>query len=151
MSGWNKFLVAVDDTDSCERALHYLGKVAGCSVNLAITLLHIYPVPPPNYYVEGHVLPEWRRQNEAKAEIVFAKAIKMLSQYSISESRIDFLTRMAAGDTISKEILAIQKEGEFGTVVVGKRGVSKAEEFLFGSISNTVVRNSKGFAVWVIG
>jgi hypothetical protein len=34
---------------------------------------------------------------------------------------------------------------------VGKRGISKAEEFLFGSISNALIHNGRDIAVWVIG
>jgi nucleotide-binding universal stress UspA family protein len=34
--------------------------------------------------------------------------------------------------------------------VVGRRGVSKRQEFLFGSVSSKVVRDAKNCAVWVI-
>ena len=39
----------------------------------------------------------------------------------------------------------------FGTVVTGKRGVSKAEEFLFGSISNALARHARDFTAWIVG
>jgi Universal stress protein family. len=41
-------------------------------------------------------------------------------------------------------------EGGFGTVVIGRRGVSKAEEFLFGSVSTKVMHLAKDCAVWVV-
>jgi nucleotide-binding universal stress UspA family protein len=58
---------------------------------------------------------------------------------------------MAEGRTISEVVLEVQAEGDFGTVVTGKRGVSKAEEFLFGSISNALARHSKNFTSWIVG
>lgn len=58
---------------------------------------------------------------------------------------------MAEGKTISQVVLEVQAEGSFGTVVTGKRGVSKAEKFLFGSISNALARHSKDFTSWIVG
>jgi nucleotide-binding universal stress UspA family protein len=52
--------------------------------------------------------------------------------------------------SISDLILHEQQEGGYGTLVVGRRGVSKKEEFLFGSVSSRVVRDAKHCAVWVI-
>jgi len=34
--------------------------------------------------------------------------------------------------------------------VVGKRGMSKKEEFLFGSVSRKIVRECQKSAVWVV-
>jgi nucleotide-binding universal stress UspA family protein len=41
--------------------------------------------------------------------------------------------------------------GGYGTIVVGRRGISKAEQFLFGSVSNKIVQNAKDCTVWVVG
>lgn len=35
-------------------------------------------------------------------------------------------------------------------MVIGRRGVSKAEEFLFGSVSNKLVYHAKAHTVWVV-
>jgi hypothetical protein len=37
-----------------------------------------------------------------------------------------------------------------GTVVIGRRGISKKEEFLFESTSNKIIHTAKDCAVWVI-
>ncbi len=58
---------------------------------------------------------------------------------------------MAEGRTISDTLLEVRQKGNFGTVVTGKRGVSKAEEFLFGSISNTLARHCNDFTSWIVG
>ncbi len=58
---------------------------------------------------------------------------------------------MAEGKTISETLLEAQRMGNFGTVVTGKRGVSKAEEFLFGSISNALARHCNDFTTWKVG
>ena len=49
-------------------------------------------------------------------------------------------------DLILKEV----REGGYSTGVVGRRGVRKREEFLFGSGSSKVVREAHRCTVWVV-
>jgi len=58
---------------------------------------------------------------------------------------------MAEGKTISQAIIDEQKSGGFGTVILGKRGLSKAEEFLFGSISSALLHKTRDCAVIAVG
>jgi hypothetical protein len=41
-------------------------------------------------------------------------------------------------------------KGGYGTIVVGRRGVSKVYEFLMGRVSNKVIQMAKDQAVWVV-
>lgn len=151
MANWKKILVAVDENPTTEKALNYVGELLGAAIDIEITLLHVYPDPPPNFFQEGHSLTEYTNEKEAAARKVFAKSSQLLLKYGLGRDNIASICRMTSGETISQTVIRIQKEGKYGTVVLGKRGVSKAEEFLFGSISNTVVRSSKDFTVWVVG
>jgi len=54
------------------------------------------------------------------------------------------------GTSVAMDVLRIQKEGDFGAVVIGRRGVSKQEEFLFGSVSMKIVHHARECAVWVV-
>jgi len=74
-----------------------------------------------------------------------------LAGFGINRNDMTRDIRMAEHATISESIMAVQEEGKFGTIVVGKRGVSKAEEFLFGSISNALVHHTRDCTVWVVG
>jgi nucleotide-binding universal stress UspA family protein len=44
----------------------------------------------------------------------------------------------------------VQQQGDFGTLVIGRRGVSRAEEFLFGSVTTKVTHLAKDCTVWVV-
>lgn len=151
MNNWQKILVAVDATPTSEKAVKYIGDIAGKLKDVNVCLLHIYPEPPPGYYASGKSLPEYQKAKESEAAVVFANALAILQKYGIKESAISRECRMADHATISQTIINVQEDGQYGTIVVGKRGVSKAEEFLFGSISNALVHHSKDVAVWVIG
>jgi len=58
--------------------------------------------------------------------------------------------KCSPGQSIALEILDYARAGDYGTVAVGRRGVSKAEEFLFGSVSSKIVHNAKNCTVWVV-
>jgi nucleotide-binding universal stress UspA family protein len=151
MAQSEKILVAVDEGDTSLRALRYVAKMAASMKNITICLLHIYPEPPPDYYIKGGTLEAYQTEKKEKAELIFAQAERTLLEAGIPLSIIRRLIRLASGKSISQTILDVQLEGDFGTVVVGKRGVSKAEEFLFGSISNALARHSCRFTTWVVG
>jgi len=42
------------------------------------------------------------------------------------------------------------EEGSYSTIVMGRRGLSKVEEFFMGRVSNKVIHSGKKFSVWVI-
>jgi nucleotide-binding universal stress UspA family protein len=151
MNDWKKVLIAVDDTPTSDKGLAYAGNIIGKLEGVQVCLLHIYPEPPPDYYSSGGSLTDYKRQREEQAAAVLERSMDTLVDFGIGKEAIKRDIRMAEQTTISKAILAVQKQGEFGTVVVGKRGVSKAEEFLFGSISNALVHHTHDCTVWVVG
>ncbi len=146
-----KLLIAVDETETSMHALRYVAQVAGGMEEMSICLLHIYPEPPPDYYLKGGTLSAYKENQNAKAERVFSQAMIILTEAGISKERISTDNRFTEDKTISEELLAVRSEGDFGTVVVGKRGVSRTEEFLFGSISNALAQHSVNFTTWIVG
>ncbi len=51
---------------------------------------------------------------------------------------------------VAECILAERDNTEYSTLVVGRRGLTHKEEFLFGSISGKIVRTAKNCTVWVV-
>ena len=151
MMQWEKILIAVENFDATKRAVKYVGTMIGGRTEPQVTLLHVYPEPPPNFYQTGGVLSEYKKNKEENARQLLDDARTILTESGVSPQQIVSQDCMAEGKTISQTILGILQDGEYGTVVVGKRGVSRAEEFLFGSISNTLVHSSGDFTVWVVG
>ena len=42
------------------------------------------------------------------------------------------------------------REGGYGTIVVGRRGLSKVYEFFMGRVSDKVLHLAKDMAVWIV-
>ncbi len=151
MADWNNILIAVDEMESSLRAVRYVGQIAGSMKSISICLLHVYPEPPPDFEKKGGILEEYQAQRIVRAEHIFGRCLEILVGADITREAIHCTTQMAEGKTISETVLEVQRTGEFGTVVTGKRGVSKAEEFLFGSISNALARHCNEFTTWIVG
>jgi nucleotide-binding universal stress UspA family protein len=151
MADWNNILIAVDELESSLRAVEYVGQVARSVDKVAICLLHIYPEPPPDFHLKGGILEEYQTQHIARAEHIFGRCLEILIGADIKREAIYCTTHMTEGRTISDTLLLVRQRGNFGTVVTGKRGVSKAEEFLFGSISNALARRCNDFTTWIVG
>ncbi|MFT5701094.1 MAG: nucleotide-binding universal stress UspA family protein [Desulforhopalus sp.] len=151
MDQWKNFLIAIDEMESALKAVRYVGRLTRSMDSTSICLLHIYPEPPPHFFVNGGKLEDFQAERIARAEQIFQHGLEILSEYGIKRDTIYCTTHMAEGRTISDTLLEVRRKGNFGTVVTGKRGVSKAEEFLFGSISNTLARHCNDFAIWIVG
>ena len=151
MGEWYNILVAVDALESSLRAVKYVGGIAGDLDTVSICLLHVYPEPPPDFYQKGGIRDQYQSQRIARAEEIFRRCIEILVAAGIKREAIYCTTHMAEGKTISDTLLEVRRMGDFGTVVTGKRGVSKAEEFLFGSISNALARHCQDFTTWIVG
>lgn len=151
MTNWQKILLAVDGSKTSVRAVRYVCKIAPLLDDVEICVLHVYPEPPPDYYTEGGRLDSYRDLREERAKMILDEAVELLVAAGVPDTRLSRRVSMAEGRTISEVVLEVQAEGDFGTVVTGKRGVSKAEEFLFGSISNALARHSKNFTSWIVG
>ena len=145
----HRFLLAVDDTASSDRELQYVIEMLGHREDIELVLIHIYPDPPPDYYPKGGTLSDYTQTYEEQAAEIFTGCVTKLSQV-INFQHITTESISAEGRPLSEIILTKQQEYNCNTVVLGKRGISKKEEFLFGSVSNGVVRASHNFAVWII-
>lgn len=158
-----KVLVAIDASENSMRAVEYTGNMVGGSEGFHIELITIERFPDRDLFETEE---EWKREckKDKQAYLEFlAKAKGILLEKGVSEKCI--LSRYiescksplkkpplscSMGTNIAREIMGtIENEG-FGTVVIGRRGVSKEVEFLFGSVSTKIVHYSKGCTVWVV-
>jgi len=89
----------------------------------------------------------WTKERKKTIASFLDKAKEMLLSIGIPENAIS-TTFKEGGDT-AKEILKAQKEGGYGTIVMGKRGLSGIKEFI-GSVSKKVLTHVNNCAVWLV-
>jgi len=144
-------LLAMDESENALRAARYVGRIVGGSrKSFEVTLAYVLVRPSPDLFEEPEGAKKYEQEARAKMEAVFAQAAAVLQEAGLSAENIR--TRFIVTDEpgIAQGLLAEQKAGRYGTLVVGRRGVTKAEEFLFGSVSNKIIHHAKDCAVWVV-
>jgi nucleotide-binding universal stress UspA family protein len=147
----NKILIAIDLSENSLRAVEYVGAMTACHPTVEITLLHVIKEPSPD------IMPD-ERQRQSHVERVRTEVLGLMEQAArrltsggVPEKHIQLKIHVCKRPvSVSELILHEQKSGGYGTIVVGRRGVSKREEFLFGSVSNSVMREAKRCTVWVV-
>ena len=148
---WKRIIVAIDDSPRSINAVEYVGSLVGGRDDVFLCLLHIYPEPPPDYYRSGASLDDYQKRQNEQASTLFDRAATILARHGAPPASLTSRCLMADRKSISAAILDMQEQEGYGTIVVGKRGIPKAEEFLFGSISSALIHTGKDIAVWVIG
>ena len=157
-----KYLVAMDGSDEAMRAVDYVGTMLAGS-DCAVTLFHVLRsfeflslgfegafVPSPEVLGgEEEIKAEFQREKEA-IKTVCNEAQDRLEKAGLKGDQIN--TKIVTGAASrAKAIVEEAKNEGYGTIVVGRRGLSRVEEFFMGRVSSKVIQLAKEMAVWVIG
>ena len=139
-----KVLVAVDTSEEVIRIASFVGTLLA-GTDCTVTLLHAFRI------LEQFLLEtdEEKNQLEADLQAVYQDAIDQMQKCRLNRDLIS--TETISGVTSrAKAIVDAAQKGGFGTVVVGRRGMSGVEEFVMGRVSNKVMQLAKEMAVWVV-
>ena len=147
---FKKILVALNEGESSDRAVAYVGEIIRDAQGFCIELLAVHRPSQRDLFPDQASWEADAREKERELTAYLEKAKGILLSYGTNLTCISSRIMACTGESIARDILAVQREGEFGTVVVGRRGVPKTEEFLFGSVSRRVVTEAKGCTVWVV-
>jgi nucleotide-binding universal stress UspA family protein len=160
---FKKILLAVDASENAMRAVEYVGSIAAGCNGLEVQILCIERLPHRDIYPNEETWTEACKTTRAELmsfmETAGRELVKLgVPQEAISDRYVtsclspftDMRPTCSRGTGVAQEILAEVESGGFGTVVVGRRGVSKEEEFIFGSVSNKIVHSAKNCTVWVV-
>jgi nucleotide-binding universal stress UspA family protein len=154
-----KILLALDGSEPSMRAARYVADLLGSRSDAWVTLFHvILPIPPS--LLEGSVeyVTELKRQraiwvkDEKTAESkLFAPVREIFHQAGFRQDQIQTKCRTSVNQPdVAYEIMLECQRGEYDTVVLGKRGKSRIQTFLTGSVTEKVFRHAKVNAIWVI-
>ena len=143
-------LIAVDESENAERAVRYVAAFLGNIPGFHVTLLNIVMEPSEDYVNTKEERQEWIEEQRAKAEDMVDKYRMMLLQAGFEKNKIAATVDIKSCLSIAQCILDAQDQLQCSTVVIGRRGISKKEEFIFGSTSNKILHIAKNCSVWVI-
>lgn len=147
---WNRILLGIDNSIKSLSAVNFVAAVLGGSSNCQIKIVSVHQPPThDNFPDQGSRTKEDLRRRE-EITTVLIEARSLLLDAGIPEGNISWELIESTGISVGEALVEHQQRYGFGTVVVGRRGLTKAEEFLYGSVSAQVVHLARDCAVWVV-
>lgn len=155
-----KILLPYDGSPWARHALHLAARLAGAGGEAVtgITVLHVIG----GSYVARHVhnvdlrvtrveqQQDWQRLRQLyldrEVRPLLAEAEKILQGLGV---RVPIELRVAEGK-ISQEILKTARDGQFSTLILGRRGLSPLKALLLGSVTRGVLTQAHGLTVYVV-
>ena len=143
-------LIAVDASKNAERAVTYVGKLLGGIKGFKVSVLHVISEPEDDYFQKATDKEQWYNEYSQQVDEMLEKYRKILIDSGFNHEDVSTRSPVRYCPSIAECILAEKESAEYSTLVVGRKGLTHKEEFLFGSVSGKIVRTARDCAVWVV-
>jgi len=152
-----KFLVPVDCTPHTLAAIDHLAFVLKDNPHAEITLFHSCSLfasegitPKTQFYEQwGRKWCDVHLAGEEDGHFHFSAAEQLLKEGGFQEDRVHRLT-LRKGIEPAQQIVHLIKGGDFGTIVMGRRG-KDINKGIFKGVSDRVLAVAKNVAIWIVG
>jgi len=125
-SAATKIMVTVDGSENSLRAVDHLIHMVGANTDIHITLFHVIPYLRHYYSVDverskGYLQLVMHREDKRRMDGFYEKAYERFKKAGLKSSQLSTVTCRRSSD-ISTAIYGEAKAGQYGTVIVGRRG-----------------------------
>ncbi len=148
-----KVLVCLDSSDNALRAVDHAGFMLSgtdCHITILHTMRHLTRYVPVEI-LEGASDIELLYKEKAGKRIApyMEKAREMLLEAGLTEDQVT--TRVVDGSrSPADDILKEARSKGYGTIVLGRRGLSGVKAFVFGSVTRKILHHSAGLSIWIV-
>lgn len=143
-------LIAVDGSVGSAKAVFYVADLLGLMPGFRLSLFHVILLPRNEDFPGFTSREDALRAREAAAGTFLDRYREVLFQGGFAPEKVNIILRSTDRDVVAEAILKEHEEIGSCTIVLGRRGMSHQEEFLFGSVSSRVVHKARKCSVWVI-
>lgn len=151
-----KILVAVDGSIYSFNAIRYLAQLFEKLPDVKIHLLSLVSAssaPAAKDWMDDkeimNSVDQETRDRFKKNKSNLNEAIIQLARHGFSPDQVTTEITFTKS-SIAKDILHVGKKGMYDALVVGRRGISKIEELILGSVSSDLLEKNKSLPVWII-
>ena len=146
----DKILLAFDGSDNAMRAVDFAGSILG-GHNYKIRLLHVIRGKDDRRRThQTNYAPKEHTQTARKAiGDAMQKAKARLVDYGFKPHGVSFKIVTGASSRAGA-ITQEARQGGYGTIVLGRRGLSRLQEFFIGRVTNKVIHLAKDRSVWIV-
>ena len=151
-----KLLIAVDSSVYSYNTLHYLEQLFAHLDDIRLHLLSVVTCTPSETASEwldelelmSSLRPE-EQKRYAAAKKFLHQAVERLKRNGIGREQVSTEVKISRTNP-ADEVLNIARKGMFDALVLGRRGVSKLEELIMGSVSSTMFEKCHDVPIWIV-
>jgi nucleotide-binding universal stress UspA family protein len=144
-------LAAVDESENSLRAVDYLARWAACGEGVRTTLVHVVREAGEDIIPGQAEREEDLRKKREAGDALLADVKERLESLGVPASHVTTKILLCRPpDTVAEVLLEEKSAGSYDTMVLGRRGMSKKEEYIFGSVTTILVREASDVSVWVV-
>jgi len=143
----NSILIALNDSISSRVMIDFVANLPLRREDFRITLLHVYRKPAA---VEELMGQRFTNEQLIRFQSVLEESRVKLVQQGFPPEKIKINLELEPYDTVTDGIIDQFNKGDFDMVVIGRKSMTKAEEFVLGDISVKLIREMKGASVLVV-
>lgn len=140
-------LVALNDSVSSRKALDFMLQHSILPKDADLTLLHVFRKPSAGEELMGE---KFMKQQPARFQKFLEDTRDILVRNGFDPLRIELKLTMETYSTITEGIIDQFNKGHYSMVVLGRKRMSKAEEFVLGDVGVKLVRALEGVAILVV-
>lgn len=143
-------MIAVDESENAKAALLFVAGFIGGFRGFRATILSVVAAPDRDLFDSDGERQKWIEDKRESMSVVLERYRQILIQSGFPKTKVRTELVVSYDRPVSSVILEKQKEVCSCALVVGRRGISKSEEFLFGSVSNVLIHSANNCSVWII-
>ena len=149
--GFNKnILIAVDESENARRAVAYVGQMLAGIQGFKVLILHVIRQPEEDYFPTASEKDKWLGEYTLKVDAMLENYREILIGGGFEPEDVSVRSTLRTCPSLAECILSERNHSKCSTIVVGRQGLSRSEEFLFGSVSSKIVNHARNCMVWVV-
>ncbi len=143
----NSILVALNDSVSSRKALDYMLQFSILPKDADLTLLHVFRKISAGEDLMGE---KFMKEQPARFQKFLEDTRDKIVENGYDPVRIELKLTTETYATITEGIIDQFNKGDYSMVVLGRKRMSKAEEFVLGDVGVKLVRALEGVAILVV-
>ena len=143
----NSILVAFNDSISTKSVINFLVNFSFSHDNTSITLCHLFRKPSASEELMGKT---FSTERESRLKNVMESVREKLIKNGFNPANIEIDIILEPYTILADGVIDQCKKRNVDLIIIGRKKMSKAEEFVMGDLSVKLVRNLDGIAVLVV-
>jgi len=150
----DRILIGLDASEGAMRAVDHVVSTRNGHDDRQIYLVHVVrtweTLPSPIILqIEKEQLEALVAEAKEMIEPVFQEAAQRLEAAGYATDRVHHEV-VSGADSRAMGLIQFARQNDIGTLVMGRRGLSRVEDFLMGRVGHKIVNTVRNRAVWIV-